>query len=177
MSPMELASRILAGTPPWVWAVLGLLIVLGVRRLRPRRTHLAIAALAPTAFTLWSLTAVAAAARVGSTALVLGVWAAALAAGACTVLVHRGPRPEPQGGGVFLFAGSVVPLLIYLFVFLARYVLGVWSALEPDLARPLSLVAIAISAATAGRFIADLLPLLRAAGRPVGFPAQAGRPT
>jgi hypothetical protein len=73
---------------------------------------------------------------------------------------------------VFLFAGSIVPLAIYLAVFTARYALGVWSALEPELAPTLTLMAIAISAATAGRFVADFLPLVRAS-----FPARAPRTT
>jgi hypothetical protein len=177
MSPIELVPRILAGTPPWVWAVLALLVFLGTRRLKPKRTHLAVAAIAPVAFTIWSLTAVLAAARAGSAGLVIGVWAAALAGGALTALVHRGPRPTHEGAGVFLFRASAVPLLIYLSVFIARYGLGVWSALEPDRARTLGLIAIAISAATAGRFIADFLPLVRAAGQPAGFPAEAPRTT
>ena len=69
MTPLELAPRVLAGTPPWVWAVLGLLIFLGVRRLRPKRTRLGVAALAPAAFVIWSLSGVAALARSGTTGL------------------------------------------------------------------------------------------------------------
>lgn len=163
MTPLELAPRVLAGTPPWVWAVLGLLIFLGVRRLRPKRTRLAVAALAPAAFVIWSLSGVAALARSGPTGLVLGVWAAALAAGALTFLLHRGPRPAHLGGGVFAFQASVTPLLLYMTVFWARYALGVWAVLEPARAFELGLVATAISAATAGRFLADFAPLLRAA--------------
>jgi hypothetical protein len=177
MSLIELVPRILAGTPPWVWAVLALLVFLGGRRLKPRRTHLAVAAIAPVAFTIWSLTGVLAAAQAGSAGVVIGVWGAALAAGVLTILVHRGPKPTHEGAGVFLFRASVIPLLVYLSVFLARYGLGVWSALEPDRARTLGLAAIAISAATAGRFIADFLPLVKAAGRPAGFPAEAPRTT
>lgn len=161
MSGAELAPRILAGTPPWVWAVLLLLVFLGVRRLRPRRTRLAVAALAPAAFLIWSLSGVLALARSGSAALVLMVWAAALAAGWLTVLVHRGPRPAHMGGGVFDFPATLTPLLLYMAVFWTRYVLGVWAVLEPVRAHELGLVAVAISAATAGRFVADFLPLLR----------------
>jgi hypothetical protein len=45
--PMKTASIIIAHTPVYVWLILALLMFLGVRRLKPRRTHLALAALAP----------------------------------------------------------------------------------------------------------------------------------
>lgn len=131
------------------------------------------AAIAPLAFTVWSLSSVLAASRQGSAALLVGVWAAALLLGALTVFAHRDPRPTPQGGGVFLFAGTVAPLLIYLSVFAARYGLAVWAGFQPALALQLTLAAVAISAAAAGRFIADLAPLLRAARRPAGLALAA----
>lgn len=166
MSPLELAPRILAGTPPWVWAVLLLLVVLGARRLKPKRTRLATAALAPAAFVVWSLSGALALARAGSPGLAPAVWVGALGAGALTVLIHRGPRPAHLGGGLFAFPATAAPLLLYLAVFWARYALGVWAALEPALAFELGLIAVAISAATAGRFLADFAPLLRTALSP-----------
>lgn len=88
MTVADYVPRVLGNTPPWVWGVLMLLVVLGVRRLKPRRTHLLVAALAPTAFTAWSLTGVLAAAQGVSTALVAAVWASALILGGLTVFVH-----------------------------------------------------------------------------------------
>ncbi len=163
MSFVELAPRVLQGTPPWVWVVLALLVFLGVRRLKARRVHLAVAAIAPVAFTVWSLTGVMAASRIGTPLAVIGVWTAAFAAGALTAFVHRTPRPMHLGGGVFLFPASVVPLLLYLSVFAVRYGLGVAAALRPEAAFPLGLAAVAVSSATAGRFTADILPRIREA--------------
>lgn len=161
MSAVELAPRILAGTPLWVWAVLLLLVALGARRLRPKRTHLLVAALAPTAFTVWSLSGVAGATRLGPASLVIGVWAAALVVGALTVKLHRGPSIEHLGGGVFAFPATAVPLLQYLTVFAIRYALGVAAALDPASAFAYGFAGVAVSAATAGRFIADFTLLLR----------------
>ena len=176
MTAIDYVPRVLANTPPWVWGVLVLLVVLGVRRLKPRRTHLALAALAPLAFIVWSLTGTAIAAR-GSAGLVAAVWAGALVLGALTVFVHRGRRPMPLGGATFLFPATATPLGLYMLVFWARYGLAVWSAFQPALALELTLAAIAISAATAGRFAADFVPLLRAAIRPAGFAPDTSGPT
>ena len=41
---LDLLRRIVAGTPPYVWLILALLLAIGVRRLKPRRTPLALAA-------------------------------------------------------------------------------------------------------------------------------------
>jgi hypothetical protein len=49
---MGSARIILMHTPLYVWVLFALLIFLGARRLKPRRTHLALAALAPWAFSL-----------------------------------------------------------------------------------------------------------------------------
>lgn len=161
MTPLELAPRILAGTPRWVWAVLLLLVVLGGRRLRPRRTHLAAAAIAPTAFFIWSLLGAVAATRVAGAGSVASVWAGAVAFGVLTVRIHRGPRPVRLEGGVFNFPATAVPLLLYMVIIWTRYALGVWAVLDPSLAPALGLIAVSISAATAGRFVADFTPLLR----------------
>lgn len=161
MTIADYVPLVIKGTPPWVWAVLVLLIVLGVRRLKPRRTHLGVTVIAPVAFMLWSLTGVAAAMRLGDGGLVIGIWAAALALGMLSAFIFKRRRPAYLGGGVFLFAASAVPLLIYMIVFWTRYGLGVWAAFEPALSFRLTLAAVAISAATAGRFAADFAPLFR----------------
>ena len=51
---METTRIILLPTPIYVWVLFALLLFLGVCRLRPRRTHLALAALAPMGFFTWS---------------------------------------------------------------------------------------------------------------------------
>ncbi len=163
---MELAGRVVSGTPAWVWAVLVLLIVLGWRRLKPRRTRLALAALAPTAFLLWSLTTAAGLGDAAGIREVWGVWVAAFAAGAASAPIRLGPRPTPLPDGAFLFPGTPFPLIVYAGVFTARYTLGVTAAFRPDLANALGLAGLAISAVTAGRFAADLALLLRARAGP-----------
>lgn len=177
MTLADYVPIVLGRTPIWVWVVLALLITLGIRRLKPRRTRLVVAAIAPVAFAIWSLMGVYAAARSGSAATVLAVWAVSGALGAMSALVHRGPRPAHLGGGVFLFCGTVAPLLIYMGVFWTRYGLAVWAGFQPELAVPLTLAAVAISAATAGRFLADFAPLLLEVRRASGFAADASRTT
>lgn len=56
---MDIAHRILSGTPTFVWFILAGLLMLGVRRLSPRRTHIAVAAAAPIDFTAWRLATIA----------------------------------------------------------------------------------------------------------------------
>lgn len=154
---------ILAGTPPWVWAVLALLVFLGWRRLKPRRTRLEVAAIAPAAFLIWSLAAAAGLAGAAGIGLTAGVWAAAFALGAASFRLRIGERPSQLPDGRFLFPATPVPLIVYAGIFILRYALGIAAPFHPDLTTELGLVGLAVSALTAGRFVADFLVLLRSA--------------
>ncbi len=148
-------------TPWWVYAVLAFLLVLGVRRLKPRRNPLVVAALAPGGFLVWSAVAAIALARAEPALLVAATRGTGFVLGALSAPVRLVPRPVPVARGVFLFAPSLVPLAAYMLIFWTRYGLEVWAAFVPRLDTELAFAGLTISALTAGRTVGDFLPLVR----------------
>jgi hypothetical protein len=162
---MDIAYVIVSHTPLYVWVVLVLLIFLGVRRLKPRRTHLALAVLAPLGFFIWSVVG----ARLlffgedGETAIV--AWLLAFLSGALSGFIRTVPRPTHVHGWIFQYAATSVPLILYMLLWATRYGLGIWAGFVPAMAGPLGVAGLALSAFTAGRTSADFLPPLLTALR------------
>ena len=142
---------------------------MGVRRLKPRRTHLAMAALAPAGFLIWSISAAALMLFHLQPWVVLACWGVAFAAGAGSGRVRTVPPPRHVHGWVFIYAATWQPLAFYMLLFAARYGLGIWAGFVPEKADSLSLAAVSLSAFTAGRTLADFSRSLMtavASGRP-----------
>ena len=156
---IDILAGVLAHTPAYVWLLLAAALMLGARRLKPRRTHLAVAALPPALFMalgLWFAASIEA-----HFVYVAAIWGTSFTLGAATSPLRLVPRPKPVSGLLFDFAPSAVPITAYLCIFSAQYGLGIWSGLVPELSDRLSLVALGVSGLTAGRTIADLLLILR----------------
>ena len=159
---MNYVEQILRNTPAWVFAVFGLLLYLGCRRLRPRRISLCRSMAAPATFFVWSAWSAIAAVSAGREGWIAApLWLAAFLAGwwSCRVRIG-GAAPQYLGQGEFLFAATVVPLVAYMALFWTRFGLEVWAAFEPHRAAALLLVGLAISAGTAGRTWGDVQSLL-----------------
>jgi hypothetical protein len=157
---MRIVGITLAHTPVYVWAVLALLVVLGVRRLRPRQTHLAKAALAPAGFFIWSMaTAALMFGRLDAWAVV-ACWGIPFAAGAASGRVRTVARPKHVSGWVFIYSASLQPLAFYMLLFAARYGLGIWAGFVPSAADVSALLGLSLSAFTAGRTLGDFIPPL-----------------
>jgi hypothetical protein len=140
---MTYVGLVVQNTPVWVYGIFALLLYLGLSRLRPRRSHLLRALLAPLAFFVWSLwSAVSAATTSAQPQLVGLIWLALFLLGwwSCR------------------FA-TVVPLAAYMLLFWTRFGLEVWAGFAPWRASALLLIGIGLSAATAGRTWGDLLRL------------------
>ncbi len=162
---MGTASIIVAHTPVYVWLVLALLLFLGVRRLKPRRTHLALAALAPMGFFAWSVLAAGLLFLGGEKGAAVAAWAAAFLAGALSGPVRTVPRPIHVHGWTFQYAATALPLTLYMLLWATRYGLGIWAGFVPSMADTLGLAGLALSALTAGRTLADFIPPLATALR------------
>jgi hypothetical protein len=113
--------EVIRHTPHWVWAVLALLIVLGVSQLRARRLGRLPVALLPLAlggYSLWGAISL-----FGLHTAVVAAWALAMA---LTAWVARrfawspGIRHEPASDR-FALPSSVWPLVLMLTVFAVRY--------------------------------------------------------
>ena len=96
---MDTAHIIVTHTPLYVWMVLGLLLFLGVRRLKPRRTHLAVAALAPAAFFIWSVVTAASLHFGGDSEAAIIAWPLAFLSGALSWSIRTVPGQHMCAAG------------------------------------------------------------------------------
>lgn len=123
---------ILANTPFWVWAVLLLILVTGLRRTRDRvvtTPRLVIMPLIILALAVSNL-ATAAASNMGLLGAAIGL-AAGIAAG---VTIEGRAGAERVSQGVLRLKGEWVSLVTVLAIFLVRYVSTVVSTVDPVLA-------------------------------------------
>jgi hypothetical protein len=157
---METAGIIVAHTPLYVWVLFALLLFLGARRLKPRRTHLALAALAPMGFFTWSVLAAGLLFYEGDKGTAVVAWAVAFSAGALSGPIRTVQRPAHVGGWIFQYSATALPLTLYMLLWATRYGLGIWAGFVPAMADTLGLVGLALSALTAGRTLTDFLPPL-----------------
>jgi len=117
-------------TPSWVWLILAALIVLGSLQLREhQQSRMRVFAL-PLAMGGFSL--FGALSAFGPQAAVFAAWALGL--GLMLLFGPRWPRSVRHLGatGRFVLAGSVLPLVAMLSVFVVRYAINVTLALHRD---------------------------------------------
>ncbi len=130
LPPFVVLPEIIRHTPPWAWAILAVLIALGLRQMREHAISRARLTFAPLALGAYSL--VGAASAFGWRAPVLITWAAGMAGAVAANRALRWPRDvRPASEGGFVLGGSAWPLVLMLAVFLLRYVAGVAHALHP----------------------------------------------
>src|SRR3954454_23505295 len=125
---MRTAIAILTNTPPWVFALLALLIWQGCTALRPRSQPLPRLLIVPAVFFLMGLSRL----LLGGKSIDLQlVWVASAALFAALAL-YTGPRSvtidaEP---GRILRPGSVLPVVPNITVFLLQYAVAVLTAMK-----------------------------------------------
>jgi hypothetical protein len=125
-------TQILTRTPPYVWAILALILVLGIMQLRVRTISRIQLLLMPAAMLALSIFTVAS--NFGTSFETIPAWIAGVAASHFfNTSVFKGPHGVTSNGTAFQVPGSVVPLLIMLAIFLTNYTLGVTRAIAPHL--------------------------------------------
>lgn len=126
--------QIISHTPRWVFAVFALLLWLGGKQLFAGTVSLTRVTIVAVAMAGLSVSGVLSA--FGDSPLALVGWAAAAAVAIAVML----QRPLPSGtryqadSRTFHVAGSAVPLILMMGIFLTKYVVGVQIALHPELA-------------------------------------------
>ena len=126
--------HILQATPVRIWVLLAGLVALGVSQARRRRIGAARAVLLPGLLLVLSLAGVAT--SFGASATAFGAWAAGTA---LSLALASRLLPSPRAVWIaatdrFDVAGSWLPLVLILALFLTKYVAGVSFALHPELA-------------------------------------------
>jgi hypothetical protein len=160
---MRPVVQIVAGTPPWVWALLALLLYLGIRALRPTTGPLWRIAILPTVFFVWGLYGLAASNGLSAQRAV--PWLVALAVGTIMGFAIAGLRPirADRIHGLVHVPGGPFTLVLSLLIFAIKYVFGVLHAMDPAAfadAR-LWLTELAVSGVLTGMFIGRFAGLWR----------------
>jgi hypothetical protein len=123
---------ILLKAPLWVWPLLVLLIVLGLRSTRPRELSDSSVFVWPSIMTVLSVYSIAA--TYGAHPLALGGWLLGMIA---AILIGRvmplgvGNARYDEKTGTFYMPGSSLPLVLLLAVFWSRFAIGVAKARFP----------------------------------------------
>ncbi len=145
------AADIIGGAPVWVYVLLAILILLGIRRLKTREVPIAVALIPVIAFCVWSILGAHSFSALAGTKIALGAWfgGAVIGAGSAYILAEAQAIRLPAGR--VRLPGSWMPLILYMMVFIARFACGAWAAIVPENSITASTIGIAISAAMTAR--------------------------
>ena len=163
------AGSILGGAPAWVWILLAGLIALGVRRLRTREVPLAVALIPGIAFLVWSILGAMDFARWTGPVPALAALVGGLLIGIASTRVVPEPATARLADGRVRQAGSPLPLILYLAVFVVRFACGAWAAIRPAEAELATAIGITVGAAVTGRLLSGPATVLR---RPTALQVQ-----
>jgi hypothetical protein len=169
----------LGNVPWWVAPLLAFLIWRGWQASRSRTMPLRTVFIGPAIFIGWGVASLAA--RAATAPVLALVWSGALAAGG--LLAMRTVRFAVQADrttGLVSLPGSWGPLARYLGIFVAKFVLAAWSAIQPAMRQELAFWDVGVSGLSAGYFIGWLVCLWKSYRRapPLvrGDPAAAALP-
>jgi hypothetical protein len=149
----------LSHVPWWVAPLLAFLIWRGWQASRSRTVALRAVFIGPAIFIGWGIVSLVTRAS-GAPVLAL-VWFGAAAAGG--LLALSTPRPAVQADrarGLISLPGSWWPLARYLGIFVAKFVLAAWSAVQPAMRQDLAFWDVGVSGISAGYFIGWLVAVL-----------------
>jgi hypothetical protein len=155
-----LVINVVSNTPWWAFAVLALLLALGVQALRPRIIPLWRLLVTPGIFIAWGLVSLVLRLGPGSSLYLLD-WLVAAGVGAALSWITTRPTAMRIDPGGVAMPGSIVPLIRNLLIFSAKYALTAAAAFDPAHRQDLAFWDIAVSGASAGYFIGWLAHLAR----------------
>lgn len=144
---------IAVGAPSWVYILLAVLLLLGIRRLKTRDVPVLVALIPSAAFLIWSLIgANAFASRVGF-AIAVTTWLVGAGIGAVSAITLPDPRGLRLPDARVRQPGSWLPLILYISVFVIRFACGAWAAIHPAQADAATAIGIAVGAAVTLRLL------------------------
>jgi len=157
---LDLVTRIIAGTPLWVFALFAYVILQGYRRLSPQVSTIRRVAVIPALFILWGLYGLSS--RPIGLEAVAAAWLPTAALGTMLGMLTS-PRSlqVDRSRGLVWQPGSVLPLVRLTLIFGAHYALNIAMAMRPELRHTLILCDIGVSGISAGYFLGWLAAFLR----------------
>jgi hypothetical protein len=157
---MQIAVRVLANTPIWVFALLAYLIWQGCQSLQSRTQPIWRMLIIPLVFFLMGLSRLVTARDNGLEPLLAWFAAALLFA---SLALTRGPRllAVDRKSGQVTRPGSVIPLARNITVFVLQYAVAVATAMKLEPHAAVTIIGHAVSGASAGYFSGWAAALLR----------------
>jgi hypothetical protein len=144
---------ILTHTPLWVFGVLAILIVFGIRGLHERTLSLSRLLIVPAVFIAWGGASLAM--RASTAPVLLAAWlaTASIGFGVGWLTTRLGGVVIDRAGGRVHLPGSPVPLVRNVSIFLVKYAFGVASAIAPGLVASLAPWDVGVSGLATGYFL------------------------
>jgi len=157
---MQVAVRILANTPPWVFALLAYLIWQGWQSMQPRTQPIWRMLIVPLMFFLMGLSRLFLA-RNNGLEPVLGWCVAAILFAALGLSIRPQLLAVNRQKGEVTRSGSVMPLVRNITVFSLQYAVAVATAMKLEPHAAVAIIGHAVSGASAGYFSGRTVALLR----------------
>lgn len=163
-------GEIVSHTPLWVFAIFAYMLMRTLRATKERTASIAGLLAIPVLFVLWGVSGLFT--RHHVTVPIVAIWLALAAFGAAlTGWIGRPTVLEvDRDNGRLRLAGSWGPFFRVMFVFTAKYTLGVLMAIRPDIGKPLAFADAAVSGFSAGYFLFFAIALYRAYAAPFSLP-------
>lgn len=159
--------QIITRTPPWVWAIMVVLLWVGLKQTLPRSVSLRRITVLPLVMIGLSLAGMFTAFGTGNHALL--AWGIAAAIAVTVVMTRNLPQGTQFNAWTqhFHIPGSWTPLVLMMGIFITKYAVGVALTMHPDLARDalFSQSVGALYGSFSGVFTGRALRLWRLAGR------------
>jgi len=154
---MQTILAILRNTPWWVFALLATLTVLGLQALRARTLPIWRVLITPLVFCGWGIESLIVQSL--NTPILLADWllTCAIAGTIAYAFTRLDTIRINHAEQAVSLAGSKFPLARNLLIFVAKYGLGVASALAPALRPEFAILEVAVSGASAGYFLAWMI--------------------
>jgi len=154
---MTALLNILHNTPWWVFVLFAVLLLLGAQALRTRTIPVWRLLVVPTVFIGWGVIGLIQQ-TTQSTPYLVADWLIGATIGAAFLwLTGRSLAVQIERDDVVSVAGSALPLVRNMAIFIAKYGLGVAAALNPAARQSLAVWDIAVSGLSAGYFLAWLV--------------------
>lgn len=168
MSPTIFISNV----PWWVAIVLALLIWRGWQASRSRTVPFRTIFIGPAIFIGWGVASLVT--RASTMPVLAAVWLAVAVAGALLAFVTVDVAVQADHArGTIRLPGSWWPMVRYLGIFAAKFVLASWSAMAPAMRSALAYWDVGVSGVSAGYFIGWLVCVMKACRRAAPLAAAA----
>lgn len=126
-------TQIITHTPTWVWGLLAGLVALGWSQTRDREVSLKRVTVLPVVMMIFSASSVLQ--NNGSQSQLIVVWiAACLLLAACVMRIPLNQKTHYQASkGMLYVAGSWIPMVLILTIFIGKYALAIVTTMQPEL--------------------------------------------